>query len=79
MVVEAFVTAASQGDSTFTERERTEGERGGGGIIHLGECHKAKNMSSFPAGSCAFFQASLHYSSGQQIVSFGDLSEHKLL
>ncbi len=46
----------------------------GGGLMHLGECHKAMNMPSFPVGSCAFLQASLHYSSGQQIVSFrGDL------
>lgn len=65
----------------MTVNSQKEGERQedggtglrGGGIMHLGECHKAKNMPSFPAGSCAFLQASLHYSSGQQIVSFGDL------
>lgn len=24
-----------------------------GGMIHLWECHKAKNVPSFPVGSCA--------------------------
>lgn len=31
-------------------------------------CLNASNMASFPVGCCAFLQASLHYSSEQQII-----------